>query len=180
MGYGQVKGRKPFERASKIAHAEILNNPDVREFVAHCVLPSAPDQGHLEALQQRVPDVETRIRSVIAVDGGMTDVPVRKEFPSASFTFMTFGPLWLELRDLQELDRRPFIGPEDMARLKNLTRYSFPVPAKCIRANGGSSFSQGVRKAIHEFLTFKHKDLGQALAWLLFRGWLTQEQPQRG
>lgn len=179
MGYSQVKGRKPFERASKIAHAEILNNPDVREFVAHCVLPSAPDQGHLEALQRRVPEAETRIRSVIAVDGGMTEVPVRKEFPSAAFAFMTFGPLWLELRDLQELDRQPFIGPEDMARLKNLTRYSFPVPAKCIRAGDGSSFSHGVRKTIHEFLTIRHKDLGQALAWLLFRGWQPHSQSPR-
>src|SRR5579871_4583276 len=102
MGYGQVKGRRPFERASKIAHAEILNNPDVQAFVSGCVLPSPPETGQLDALQKAVPDAERRIRSVIAVDGGMTEVPVRKEFPSASFSFMTFGPLLLDLRDLKE------------------------------------------------------------------------------
>lgn len=171
MGYGRVKGRKPFERASKIAHVEILNNPDVQNFVNGCVLPSPPETERLEALLLPVPQAERRIRSVIAVDGGMTEVPVRKEFPSASFTFMTFGPLLLDLRDLKELDSRPFLGPEDMARLKNLTRYSLPVPAKCIKASGAANFGLGVRKTIHEFLTDKHKELGEALAWLLFRGW---------
>jgi hypothetical protein len=171
VGYSQIKGRRPFERASKIAHAEILNNPDVQAFVSCCVLPSAPASGALDALQQAVPEVEPRIRSVIAVDGGMTEVPVRQEFPSACFSFMTFGPLYLELRDLKELDRRPFIGPEDMACLKNLTRYSLPIPSKCIRAGGAPSFSAGVRRTIHELLTAKYTELGDSLAWLLFRGW---------
>jgi hypothetical protein len=107
----------------------------------------------------------------------MTEAPVRKEFPSASIAFMTFGPLLLDLKDLRELDRRPFIGPEDMARLKNLTRYSLPVPAKGIRAAGSSSFREGVRRAIHEFLTRKHPELGEALAWLLFRRWKPEGEP---
>jgi hypothetical protein len=177
VGYSQVKGRKPFERASKIAHTEILNNPEVQAFVSTCTLPSAPETRQLDHWQKPLPDVPSRIRSVIAVDGGMTEAPVRKEFPSASIAFMTFGPLLLDLKDLRDLDRRPFIGPEDMARLKNLTRYSLPVPAKGIRARGASSFREGVRRAIHEFLTRKHPELGEALAWLLFRRWMPEGVP---
>jgi len=176
MGYGQDKGRKPFERASKIAHAEILNNPEVQAFVSGCTLPSAPENRQLENLQKPIPETEFRVRSVIAVDGGMTEAAVRKEFPSASIAFMTFGPLLLDLKDLRELDRRPFIGPEDMARLKNLTRYSLPLPAKGVRAAGAATFSQGVRRTIHEFLTHKSKELGDSLAWLLFRQWQSESQ----
>ena len=55
MAYGQIKGRKPFERASKIAHTEILSNPDVQAFVAGCTLPSAPPGAQLEALQKPLP-----------------------------------------------------------------------------------------------------------------------------
>ena len=55
MAYGQIKGRKPFERASKIAHTDILNNPDVQEFVETCTLPSAPQGETLEALQKPLP-----------------------------------------------------------------------------------------------------------------------------
>jgi NurA domain len=176
MGYAQFKGRKPFERASKIAHSEILNNPDVQAFVEGCTIPSEPEGGELEHLQKPLPKATPRIETVIAVDGGMTEAAVRREFPSASITFMTFGPLLLDLKDLGALDNQPFIGPEDMARLKNLSRFSLSVPTKSVRAKGASRFSEGVRRTIQEFLFEKQKELGTALQWLLFRGWLPRNQ----
>ena len=99
--------------------------------------PSAPDSDQLEGLQTPLPKSDTRIRCVIAVDGGLTEVAVREEFPSASIAFMTFGPLLLDLKDLEALDSLPFIGPEDMAKLKSLTRFSLSIPTKAIRAKGG-------------------------------------------
>jgi hypothetical protein len=176
MGYSQFKGRKPFERASKIAHSEILNNPDVQAFVGGCTLPSEPEGGQIETLQQPLPAVEGKITSVIAIDGGMSEAAVRKEFPSASITFMTFGPLMLDLKDLSALDDQPFIGPEDMAKLKNLSRFSLSVPTKAIRAKGASRFSEGVRRTIQEFLFTKQPELGLALQWLLFRSWLPEAE----
>jgi len=172
MGYGKIQGRKPFERASKIAHTEILNNPDVLEFVSGCTLPSAPPGVQIEALQRPLPTTERRLQTVIAVDGGMAEASVRKEFPSASVAFLTFGPLMLDLKDLEALDRQPFIGPEDMATLKSLQRYSLVFPAKAVRAAGATSFSAGVRRTIHSFMADKHPDLIRALQWLLFREWL--------
>ena len=171
MGYGQVKGRKPFERASKIAHSEILNNPDVQAFVETCTLPSEPASGDLEQQQKPLPTVKPRVETVIAIDGGMSEASIRRDFPSASITFMTFGPVLLELKELAALDDQPFIGPEDMAKLKNLTRFSLSVPTKAVRAKGASRFSEGVRRTIQEFLFVKQNDLGTALQWLLFRGW---------
>ena len=176
MAYGQIKGRKPFERASKIAHTEILNNPDVQAFVAGCTLPSAPPGAQLGALQKPLPEAEKRIRAVIAVDGGMTEVAVRKEFPSASVTYMTFGPLLLKLEDLEEIEQTPFIAPEDMAKLKNLKRYSLVLPSKAVRAAGVMSFRTGVRKTIQQFMAEKHPELLGALKWLLFREWLPEKE----
>jgi hypothetical protein len=178
VGYGQIKGRKPFERASKIAHTTILNSPDVREFVETCTLPSAPEGPQLETLQRPLPIGEERIEHVIAVDGGMTEVVVRKEFPSAFMAFMTFGPLTLTLSDLTELDFQPFIAPEDMAKLKNLQRYSLPLPTKAIRAAGAATFSEGVRGQIQGFMAKKHPELIRALQWLLFREWMPLAQRQ--
>jgi hypothetical protein len=108
----------------------------------------------------------------------MSEAAIRREFPSASITFMTFGPLLLELKDLGALDDQPFIGPEDMARLKNLSRYSISVPTKAVRAKGSARFSEGVRRTIHDFLFGKQKELGTALQWLLFRGWLPRNEMQ--
>jgi hypothetical protein len=179
MPYQQIRGRKPFERASKIAHTHILNNPEVQAFVSQCVLPSPPESEKLDNLQKPLPAGDRRIEHVIAVDGGLTEVAVRKEFPTASIAFMTFGPLTLSLADLKDLDRTPFIGPEDMARLKNLQRYSLSVPVKQILACGARTFSEGVRSTIQRFLANPNRpELMEALRWLLFREWLPAEQRQ--
>jgi hypothetical protein len=39
MAYTSVRGRKPMERASKIAHTEIINNPDVQAYLEGCSIP---------------------------------------------------------------------------------------------------------------------------------------------
>lgn len=179
MGYGQIKGRKPFERASKIAHTEILNNPDVQSFVAGCTLPSAPPGGDLANLQKPLPTAERRIGIVIAVDGGMTEVSVRKEFPSASVTYMTFGPLLMELSALQDIDLQPFIAPEDMAKLKNLKRFTLVLPTKAVRAPGVDTFRVGVRRTIQSFMADKQPELLRALQWLLFQEWLPEPQREQ-
>lgn len=180
MGYSQSKGRKPFERASKIAHTHILNSPDVQKFIESCVLPSPPDDQDLAALQQPLPQATRYVKHVIAVDGGMTEVSVKKNFPSASITFMTFGPLTLALDDLSVLDASLFIAPEDMARLKNLERYSLSVPTKAVLAGGAGTFSQGVRRTIHNFLAnAKRPELLDALRWLMFRSWLAPDERHR-
>lgn len=178
MGYSNSRGRKPFERASKVGHSEIINDPEVIAFVDACVLPAPPDNSSLDGLLDRVPDSSDRITTVIAIDGGMTETYVRAEFPSASIAFVALGPLLLRLEDLEELDHLPFIGPDDMARLKHIERYTFAFPTRGIRYGKATSFSEGVRLRVHEFLAQKDGHLLAALQWLLFEGWRPADQRQ--
>jgi hypothetical protein len=172
MPYLQIRGRKPFERASKIAHAEVINNPAVQSFVQNCELPDPPTQEQLQSLLVDIPPASDRLKTVIAIDGGMTETWVREEYPSASVAFFTLGPLLLRLEDLADLDKMPFIAPEDMQRLKSIQRYSFVLPTKAVKSKGAASFSEGVRAAVHQFLGEGDGHLQKALAWLLFREWL--------
>jgi hypothetical protein len=169
--YWQARGRRPFERASKIAHAEIINNPLVQQFVEGCQVPAPPPAADLKKKVISLPDGSNRISSVIAIDGGLSETWVRDEFPSASIAFLTFGPLLLHLEDLDALDREPFISPEDMSRLKNIDRYSLVVPTRLVRADPELGFAAGFRKTVHEFLMEDGAHLAKALAWLLFREW---------
>jgi hypothetical protein len=171
MAYSQVRGRRPFERASKIGHSEIINDPEVVAFVKACALPAAPPPGSLDEKLEEIPPSTGRITTVIAIDGGLTETYVREEFPSASIAFVAMGPLLLSLSDLDELDAMPFIGPEDMRRLKNIDRYSFAFPVKGIRYKTAATFSEGVRLRVHEFLSHGDGPLLAALKWLLCRGW---------
>ena len=151
MGYGS-KGRKPIERASKIAHAEIIKNPDVQAYVRRCVIPSAPDLESLDSMIETLGDVDTStVTAVIAVDGGYTETYVREEYPSASIAFFTFGPLLFELADLRALDKKRFIAPEDLARLKRIERYTLVLPTKGIRRQDQQSLSATIRRTVYEF-----------------------------
>ena len=70
MGYSS-QGRKPIERASKISHAEVINSPAVKEFVARCMMPTRSSGSELGPLLLRLDDdVDTSdVRAVIAIDG---------------------------------------------------------------------------------------------------------------
>jgi hypothetical protein len=169
MGYRQVKGRKPFERASKIAHAELIANPTVQEFIQTCSLPTTPAAATLKSRLVQLPTATDRLTAVIAVDGGLNESFIREEFPSAAIAFMTFGPVFFNLSELDDLDQRVFLGPDDMARLKNLTRYNLVLPTRLVRPKGAKTFASGVRSSIHQFLL--DSELAGALEWLLYRGW---------
>jgi hypothetical protein len=174
MAYGAASGRRPMERASKISHSEIINSAAVKELLAACSVPEGADQSVVDAgaVEVSAPDIE-RIRAVVAVDGGYREVSVREEFPAAAVTFFTFGPLLFQLKDLRDLDSKPFLAPEDMARLKKIQRYSLALPTRNI-SREGRSLQVSIRETLQDF--FEHRDgeeapLADALRWILFRGW---------
>lgn len=175
MGYGS-KGRKPIERASKIAHVEIIKNTDVIAYLSRCILPSAPSPESLDSMPIELGDVDTTATSaVIAVDGGFTETYVRDEYPSSVIAFFTFGPLLFELADLRGLDKKRFIAPGDLARLKKIERYSLVLPMKGLRQKDQPSLSATIRRTIYDFFTAArgHDDdkLITSLRWFLFRRW---------
>lgn len=181
MAYSSVRGRKPAERASKISHGEIINNAAVRELLARCTVPKAAEESVVNKLALALPPpVDQRIRAVVAVDGGYREASVRDEFPSAAITFFTFGPLLFKLEDLRDLDAQPFLAPEDMARLKNIQRYTLVLPTRNI-SREGKSLRVSVRETLQDFFERRDHDdppLSDALRWILFRGW-TKADGQR-
>lgn len=59
-------------------------------------------------------------RQIIAVDGGYTEVVVQPEFPSSTVCFFQFGALMFSVEDLDHLADKPFIDPDDIAKLKGI------------------------------------------------------------
>ncbi len=164
------------ERASKIAHTEIINNADVQAYISQCVLPSPPDPSSLTSLLRDAKDVDTsEVTTVIAVDGGYAETFVRDEYPSACIAFFTFGPLLFQLSDLRGLDAKRFIAPEDLQKLKNIERYTLVLPTKGIRHQGQTSLAATIRKTVFDFFERKRGTDGEqlitSLKWFLFRRW---------
>jgi len=176
MAYTSLRGRKPLERASKISHTSVINNPQVQEFISQCAIPRAAERSVISSmLQDMSVPAEPRVRAVVAVDGSYREVSVRDEFPSAAITFFAFGPLLFRLEELHKLDRQPFIAPEDLARLKNIQRFSLVLPTRNI-SRAGQSLTDSVRSTLHDFFITSHggdKPLVGTLRWVIFRLWTT-------
>jgi hypothetical protein len=175
MAYSPVKGRKPTERASKISHADVINNPEVQAFLANCTVPRPAEVGAIsDLLTEILEPTDRRIRAVVAIDGSFREVPIQERYPSATITFFTFGPLLLKLQDLAELDSCPFLAPEDMARLKRIQRYSLVLPTRNISLEG-KTLTRSVRDTLHRFFATRWNNeppFYDALRWLLFRRWI--------
>ena len=174
MGYTSLYGRRPQEPASKSSHIHIINDENVKAFLSNCNLPKTEDQINLalQYLFDHTPPSKNNISIIIAVDGGYSDVPVNKSFPSSTISFFQYGALMLKLKDLEEIAETPFISPQAIAKLKELQRLKLVLPTKNISTKTSSSLTDSVRATIYDF--FKHEEgkgesMNHSLQWFLFQ-----------
>ncbi len=172
MGYVSRSGRRPYETASKSSHSYIINDPAVVNFIGNCNLPKQATEIELQNHHiLKIDEIERDpINHIIAIDGGYSEVHVRKEFPSSTLAFFQFGALVFHVSDLIEISKQAFIDPEDIAKLKNIQRLKLTVPTKNITLNGQRSLTYSVRKALYDFFMDapKEEPLIETLKWVVF------------
>lgn len=172
MGYISRSGRRPYETASKSSHSYIINDPAVVNFIGKCNLPKQASETELQNHYiLEVDEIERNpINHVIAIDGGYSEVYVKKEFPSSTLAFFQFGALVFHISDLIEISKQAFIDPEDIAKLKNIQRLKLTIPTKNITFNGQRSLTHSVRKALYDFFMDEPKGepLIETLRWFIF------------
>lgn len=173
MGYTSKRGRRPNEYASRAAHSHVIKDTAVQTFLAKCELPKRSSEISLEGPQFMAyePLAENPIQHVIAIDGGYNEVPVQLEFPSATVCFFQIGALIFSVKDLECLDEKPFIDPEDMARLKQIQRRKLILPIRNVSLKNKSTLTDSVRQAIYDFFRQKieDEDLINTLKWFIFQ-----------
>lgn len=171
MSYSSQAGRRPNEYASKSSHTNIIWDQDIKEFLDKCSLPSGSDEIVLRE-ENLIADVNYDLKSPISlfitIDGGYTEVFIRREFPSCVLNFFQFGALIFELKDLKTLSNKPFIDPEDIERLKKIERLKFVLPTKNISYKD-ESLTNSVRNTFYEFFTENKENFIETLKWFLYR-----------
>lgn len=173
MAYPARGGRRPQEFASKVSHRHVVNDEFVRAFLNECSLPARAEEvadADIDPVRVESPTTNP-IDFVVGVDSGYSTVVVREEFPSATIAFFQFGALFFKLDDLRDLDDRPFIAPEDMARLKNIQRMKMVLPVKNVTHSDCGTVTRSVRTGVYHFLQRWTEDepLLETLKWLIFR-----------
>ncbi|MBD2577682.1 DNA double-strand break repair nuclease NurA [Oscillatoria sp. FACHB-1406] len=174
MGYSSKKNRRPFEGASKASHHHIINASEVQELMKRIHKPPhAQDISLTEITVEFEPPDSNQVEAIIAVDGGYTEVLVDKGFPSSTIHFLQFGTLLFKQEDLERLNSTDFIAPEDMAKLKNISRLKLALPTKNIQLKDETTFQGSVLKAIYEFCLNNNLEeensLIDTLSWFIFR-----------
>ena len=162
------------ETASKSSHGHVINDDEVQSFLDKCTLPKRVDEIELSGNLQYdfVPKPDSSIRSIVAIDGGYTTVPVRTEFPSATIGFFQFGALFFSIDDLEKIEEQPFIDPDDMAKLKQIQRLKLTIPVRGITFEEEPTLTHSIRRTLYNFF---RKDLDEGgslmdtLDWLVFR-----------
>lgn len=172
MSYGNDYSNKPFERASKISHTNIINDTTVQSFLSKCKIPpyhEEIDNEDIKLLMLEEP-TENPIKNIITIDGGYTNVFVKEDFPSSTIAFFQFGALFFKHQDLLDLKEKPFIDPEDFSKLQNIQRIKLVVPTKGIALDDEIDFVSSVRRSIYEFFLSQPEKNGfiDALKWLIF------------
>jgi hypothetical protein len=192
MGYMNRFGKRPPELASKSAHTQIVNDPDVVAFLEHCDLPKLAEDVVIDAasIVEYSPVSPNPARHVVAIDAGYSEVVARAEYPSAVVCFFQFGALFFAVADLDNLDDTPFIDPGDIAKLKQIQRLKLTLPIKNVRYGNQRTLTHSVRQALFEFFCQKvdGESLVETLRWFLFeeyRGeqakteWILASSPYR-
>ena len=171
MAYSS-KGGRPFEYASKSAHGHIINDEDVRSFLERCNLPKRADDVSLgEHLMAPFEPLEDNpIRHIIAIDGGYDEVVVQSDFPSSTLCFFQFGALTFSMDDLEGLEEKPFIDPDDMSKLKRIQRLKLVLPIRNISTKGQKTLTDSVRRSVYDFFCrdIDGHSLIETLRWFVF------------
>lgn len=172
MSYGNEFSNKPFELASKSSHTNIINDGVVREFLLKCKIPPYHEEVEdrdikLHFLEEQS---ENKIKNIITIDGGYTNVSVKEDFPSATIAFFQFGALFFKHQDLLDLKEKPFIDPDDISKLQNIQRIKLVIPTKSIALDKERDFTSSVRRAIYDFFMSQQEPDGfmSTLKWLIF------------
>lgn len=172
MGYSSSKGKRPMEYASKASHGYLIKDKAVQEYLEHCNLPKKSSEVTInpDLLIDVDRNIENSLKYIIAVDGGLSEVSVQKEFPSAKIAFFQFGAIFFKIEDLDNLSQLKFIAPEDISKLKNIERLKLVIPTKNITYGDQTDLISSVRETIYNFFANNPEtdSFLETLKWFLF------------
>jgi hypothetical protein len=153
------------ELASKVAHSDMLKNPEIQDFLAGCEYLRIPSEEEGQALADRFRVAPTTDNialpdNIIAVDGSRYESAIHDQLPSTRVGYVKVSAMLILMSAFQSLrvmDGR-FVDPFRVARLQDSnTALTFPVPSANIRWQGNASVRDSFRAAVDAQLYSKSK-----------------------
>ena len=169
------------EYASKASHANIINNPDVQDFLANCdyLAPPSEEETAQQCSQFEEPPTLTDVwapNHIIAVDGSPYEANVTNQLPSTKVGYIKVSSVLIDMTQYRGLrvERGRFVDPFRVARLReNSSPITLSLPSANVRYKGSASVRDGFRTALDAQLydkrtRFKDDDPTTSLRTTLF------------
>lgn len=173
MAYTSKEGRKKNEHASRTTHSKIIRNPTIKSLLQNINFPRKIDEIDFSTIQFEEINDKEMFEFVIAIDGGYSEVSVKKSYPSSSLSFFQFGAVLLRREDLVNLKKSEFISTQMMRNVRNVEHDDFCLPMKNMIYKENDDFETSFREAFFDL--FFNKESGSEyslidnLYWLLFK-----------
>ncbi len=150
----------PGETASKVAHVDVVSNPDVQAFLAGCEYLTPPSEEEGKSIGGLFKSVPTAANAslpayVIAVDGSLHETSLDDRFPSTKVGYVKVSAVLIDMQQMSELrvDNGRFVDPFRVAELdRTSTGLGCCLPSANVRRRGYSSVRDSFRAALDDYL----------------------------
>ena len=144
------------EFADKTSHVDIVQNPDVAEFLEKCHKIEDLDGDDISSSGQMftvpVDNSFLKPNNIISIDGSFYEASRKEEYPSQKIGFIKVGVVLLQGKSLAALNGNSrFVDPYEVAKFKeNNEAYSFVLPSTNIVYDDCEDVQESFRRALDE------------------------------
>lgn len=166
-----------FDAIDKTAHVEIIDNPDVREFLSKCrymVEPSGKEAKEVADLFVKYPLQQEKLPvNIISIDGSSYEASISDNLPHTRVGYVKVGNILIKRDEYNELGKQKYINPFLVAEMEKATSSTvFALPSSNMQYGGKESVRDGFRLALDNYL-FKYRsnpsDIKTSLRTTLFK-----------
>lgn len=169
------------ELANKASHYDLLQNPDIAQFLSECdyLTPPSDEEGEVLAAKFQPPpdpNEDEFPQKIIAIDGSRHESSIDDRLPSTKVGYVKVNSVLIDMTEFDALrvNNGRYVDPFRVAKLQDSTSsLSFSLPSANIRWQGKQSVRDGFRAAVdkslyHANTRFNTGDPGTSLRTTLF------------
>lgn len=151
------------EPTDKTTHFEIVNNPDIREFLTNCqymIEPTGEEAIEIASLFTKPPDYMGNLpNNIISIDGSNYEACIDEKLPFTRIGYVKIGNILIKRDSFEELGQSKFIDPFQVAEiLKANSTTTFAFPSSNMIYKGEVSVRDGFRLALDNYL-YKYRNI---------------------
>lgn len=143
--------------SDKTAHVEIVENPDVMEFLEQCeymVEPTGAEAAEVASLFSIVEDQDEYLpQNIISIDGSCYEASLDDNLPFTRVGYVKVGNILIKRNEYVDVGKGRYVDPFLVAEMEKRNQSTiFTFPSSNMRFKGKESVRDGFRLALDNYL----------------------------